>query len=146
MNTSILMDDRLIYLENVFSPLDIGLRETSDDDDLIKSVSNILFQLCIPPNIKGYSYLREAIIMKVINPCADMPVTKILYPSIAKRFNTSPSRVERAIRRAIEVAWKRVEHSYAGKTYLFPFFLIDRKPTNSEFIAMVVECMLLQRE
>lgn len=115
---------------------------------LLIFVSNILLQLGVPANIKGYSYLREAIIVKAKNPKIDMPVTKVLYPNIAKKYDTSEVRVERAIRHAITVAWNKIEWNRTGqsfheKDFLFLLLNFDRRPTNSEFIAMIVECVTL---
>jgi two-component system response regulator (stage 0 sporulation protein A) len=107
-------------------------------------VSNIFHQVGVPAHIKGYYYLREAILMAFKNIDIINSITKQLYPSVAKKFNTTSSRVERAIRHAIEVAWGRgdvdILNSYFGYT-------IDNdrgKPTNSEFIAMIADRLRLQ--
>lgn len=123
-------------------------REKFKNNEFKSFISNILIQLGIPANIKGYVYLREAITIRINNLPIDIPITKILYPDIAKKFNTSASCVERAIRHAIEVAWKRREtkNSYWDEILLFSFFRFDKKPTNSEFIAMAVECVLLRNQ
>ena len=112
--------------------------------DLEVVVSQIMHQIGVPAHIRGYQYLREAIVLSVNNSEMISSVTKILYPTVAKTFKTTPSRVERAIRHAIEVAWDRgdvdVLSSYFGYT-----IQNDRgKPTNSEFIAMISDNLKLQ--
>lgn len=107
-------------------------------------VTEILHEIGVPAHIKGYHYLRDSIIMSVEKPEIINAVTKQLYPSVAKKYNTTSSRVERAIRHAIEVAWDRgdidVLNSYFGYT-----IHNDRgKPTNSEFIAMISDRLRLQ--
>ncbi len=112
--------------------------------DLEVVVSRIMHQIGVPAHIRGYQYLRQAIILSVTDSEMISSVTKILYPTVAKTFKTTPSRVERAIRHAIEVAWDRgdvdVLSSYFGYT-----IQNDRgKPTNSEFIAMISDNLKLQ--
>ena len=107
-------------------------------------VTEILHEIGVPAHIKGYHYLRDSIIMSVEKPEIINAVTKQLYPSVAKKYETTSSRVERAIRHAIEVAWDRgdvdVLNSYFGYT-----IHNDRgKPTNSEFIAMISDKLRLQ--
>ena len=107
-------------------------------------VTQILHEIGVPAHIKGYHYLRDSIIMSVEKPDIINAVTKQLYPSVAKKYETTSSRVERAIRHAIEVAWDRgdidVLNSYFGYT-----IHNDRgKPTNSEFIAMISDRLRLQ--
>ena len=107
-------------------------------------VTEILHEIGVPAHIKGYHYLRDSIIMSVEKPQIINAVTKQLYPSVAKKYETTSSRVERAIRHAIEVAWDRgdidVLNSYFGYT-----IHNDRgKPTNSEFIAMISDKLRLQ--
>ncbi len=107
-------------------------------------VTSILHEIGVPAHIKGYHYLRDSIIMSIEKPDIINAVTKQLYPSVAKKYNTTSSRVERAIRHAIEVAWDRgdveVLNSYFGYT-----IHNDRgKPTNSEFIAMISDRLRLE--
>ena len=109
-----------------------------------QKVTQLLHQIGVPAHVKGYHYLRESIIMSVEKPDIINAVTKQLYPSVAKKYETTSSRVERAIRHAIEVAWDRgdidVLNSYFGYT-----IHNDRgKPTNSEFIAMISDRLRLQ--
>ena len=115
-------------------------------EDLEVMVSELLHQIGVPAHIKGYRYLRYSIIYCTNDPSALGAITKVLYPTVAKHFKTTPSRVERAIRHAIEVAWDRgdvdVLTSYFGYT-----IQSDRgKPTNSEFIAMLSDKLRLERK
>ena len=118
-------------------------QENITNDNLMILVSVIILQLGIPVNTKGYAYLREAIIIKVNDPQADMPVTKILYPDVAKKFYTSAGRVERAIRHAIEMAWTRMDCAYREQNFSYRLIRFEKKPTNSEFIAMIAEYIVL---
>ena len=110
------------------------------------SVTSIIHEIGVPAHIKGYQYLREAIIMTVENMDVINAVTKILYPEVAKRFNTTASRVERAIRHAIEVAWDRGDLETLQKYFGYTVSNAKGKPTNSEFIAMIADRLQLQRK
>ncbi|MCI6679318.1 MAG: sporulation initiation factor Spo0A C-terminal domain-containing protein, partial [Oscillibacter sp.] len=98
----------------------------------------------VPAHIKGYQYLREGIIITVQNMDVINAVTKVLYPEIAKRFGTTASRVERAIRHAIEVAWDRGDIETLQKYFGYTVNSAKGKPTNSEFIAMIADRLQLQ--
>lgn len=100
----------------------------------------------MPAHIKGYQYLREGIILTVRNMEVINAVTKVLYPEIAKRFGTTPSRVERAIRHAIEVAWDRGDLETLQKYFGYTVNSAKGKPTNSEFIAMIADRLQLQAQ
>jgi two-component system response regulator (stage 0 sporulation protein A) len=113
---------------------------------LEEEVTEILHQIGIPAHIKGYLYLREAIIMVVENIDLLGSVTKILYPSIAERFSTTPSRVERAVRHAIEVAWSRNNIDIIKKFFGYTIKTEKGKPTNSEFIAMMADRLRLSNK
>ncbi len=113
-------------------------------DELEAQITKIIHQIGVPAHIKGYQYLRTAILMTVNDSEVINSVTKILYPTVAKKYQTTTSRVERAIRHAIEVAWDRGDvdtlNSYFGYT-----IQNDRgKPTNSEFIAMIADILRIQ--
>ena len=110
------------------------------------SVTSIIHEIGVPAHIKGYQYLREAIIMTVENMDVINAVTKILYPEVAKRFNTTASRVERAIRHAIEVAWDRGDLETLQKYFGYTVSNAKGKPTNSEFIAMIADRLQLQQK
>ena len=97
-------------------------------------------------HIKGYQYLREAIILTINDMDMINAVTKVLYPEVAKKFGTTPSRVERAIRHAIEVAWDRGDIEVLQKFFGYTVSNIKGKPTNSEFIAMIADCLSLRRK
>ncbi len=107
-------------------------------------VTEILHQIGVPAHIKGYHYLRDSIVMSVENPEVINAVTKQLYPSVAKRFSTTSSRVERAIRHAIEVAWDRGDIDILNSYFGYTIHNSRGKPTNSEFIAMISDKLRLQ--
>ncbi|MER2106666.1 MAG: sporulation transcription factor Spo0A [Solibacillus sp.] len=103
------------------------------------TITSIIKEIGVPAHIKGYSYLREAIQMVYYDIELLGSVTKILYPEIAKKFGTTPSRVERAIRHAIEVAWNRGSYENISEMFGYTVHHMKSKPTNSEFIAMIAD-------
>ncbi len=107
--------------------------------NLEQDVTNMIHEIGVPAHIKGYQYLREAIMMSVDDPAMISSITKILYPTIAKRFQTTPSRVERAIRHAIEVAWSRGKMETLDALFGYTIDTGKGKPTNSEFIALIAD-------
>lgn len=109
------------------------------DRDLEKDVTDMIHEIGVPAYIKGYQYLREAIMMAVDDPGMISSITKILYPTIAKRFQTTSSRVERAIRHAIEVAWSRGRMETLDAMFGYTIDTGKGKPTNSEFIALIAD-------
>jgi two-component system response regulator (stage 0 sporulation protein A) len=109
-----------------------------------EKISEIFIAIGIPPHIKGYSYLREGIKMTIEKPIIINAVTKELYPSIAKKFTTTPSKVERAIRHAIEVAWNRGRIDSINAIFGSRIYLGAERPTNSEFIALVADKLILE--
>lgn len=110
-----------------------------DQRQLDTTITSIIKEIGVPAHIKGYAYLREAIQMVFHNIDLLGSVTKILYPEIAKKFNTTPSRVERAIRHAIEVAWNRGSYESISELFGYTVHHMKSKPTNSEFIAMIAD-------
>ena len=112
--------------------------------DLEKDVTDMIHDIGVPAHIKGYQYLREAIMISVEDTSILGSVTKILYPSIAKKFQTTPSRVERAIRHAIEVAWSRGRMETLDNLFGYTIDTTKGKPTNSEFIALVADKIRLR--
>lgn len=112
--------------------------------DLEVVVSQIMHQIGVPAHIRGYQYLREAIILSVNDSEMISSVTKILYPTVAKTFKTTPSRVERAIRHAIEVAWDRGDVDVLSSYFGYTIQNERGKPTNSEFIAMISDNLKLK--
>lgn len=111
---------------------------------LEEDVTEIIHEVGVPAHIKGYQYLREAIIMSVDNVDMLNSITKILYPGIAKKYETTPSRVERAIRHAIEVAWSRGKMDTLDDLFGYTISNGKGKPTNSEFIALITDKIRLQ--
>lgn len=112
--------------------------------DLETKVTNILHEIGVPAHIRGYHYMREAIIMSVNDMDVLNYITKELYPSIAKKCNTTPSRVERAIRHAIEVAWNRGKVDAIDALFGYTVNNHKGKPTNSEFIALIADRLRLE--
>ena len=112
--------------------------------DLRGAVTEIIHEIGVPAHIKGYQYLRQAIILTVQDMDLINAVTKVLYPAVAKHFNTTPSRVERAIRHAIEVAWDRGDLETLQKYFGYTVSNTKGKPTNSEFIAMIADRLVLE--
>lgn len=107
-------------------------------------VTSVIHEIGVPAHIKGYQYLREAIMITVEDMDVINAVTKVLYPAVAKRFATTPSRVERAIRHAIEVAWDRGDLETLQKYFGYTVSNAKGKPTNSEFIAMIADRLVLE--
>lgn len=107
--------------------------------DLEAEVTGIIHEIGVPAHIKGYQYLRDAIILSVKDVEMLNSITKVLYPTIAKKYQTTPSRVERAIRHAIEVAWSRGKMDTLDSLFGYTVSLGKGKPTNSEFIALIAD-------
>ena len=107
-------------------------------------ITEILHQIGVPAHIKGYHYLREAILRTVKSPELINAVTKLLYPTVAKAYQTTASRVERAIRHAIEVAWDRGDLDVLNAYFGYTIQNSRGKPTNSEFIAMIADKLSLR--
>ena len=140
------MAERIIQLsgwKNEKSPL-VVKNNVITDPDLVVMVTEIIHQIGVPAHIKGYHYLREAIILSVKNSEIINSVTKLLYPTVAKIYSTTPSRVERAIRHAIEVAWDRGDIDVLNSYFGFTIQNERGKPTNSEFIAMISDKLRLK--
>ncbi|MBQ2718695.1 MAG: sporulation transcription factor Spo0A, partial [Clostridia bacterium] len=114
------------------------------DHEIETQVTRIIHEIGIPAHIKGYQYLRTAIIMTINDNEIINSVTKVLYPSVAKRYQTTTSRVERAIRHAIEVAWDRGDIDTLNSYFGYTIQNNRGKPTNSEFIAMIADNMRLK--
>ena len=124
------------------APPDRGEKHPADLKNL---VTEIIHEIGVPAHIKGYQYLREAIMITVEDMDVINAVTKVLYPEVAKRFSTTPSRVERAIRHAIEVAWDRGDLETLQKFFGYTVSNTKGKPTNSEFIAMIADRLVLEQ-
>ena len=119
-------------------------KKSISEKTLDERISNIFVSVGIPAHIKGYHFLREGIKLAVDNPAIINAITKGLYPSIAKQFNTTPSKVERAIRHAIEVAWNRGKMDNINSFFGVKVYNSSEKPTNGEFIALLADKMLLE--
>ncbi|NLN14984.1 MAG: sporulation transcription factor Spo0A [Tissierellia bacterium] len=118
----------------------------SKERDLEGRITQIIQEIGIPAHIKGYQYIREAINMVIEDMDYLGAVTKELYPAVAAKFNTTPSRVERAIRHAIEVAWNRGKIETLNKIFGYTVSNSKGKPTNSEFIALIADKLRLEEE
>lgn len=121
-------------------------RMAGDEQDLEAQVTKIIHQIGVPAHIKGYQYLRTAIIMTISDTDVINSVTKVLYPSVAKKYGTTSSRVERAIRHAIEVAWDRGDLEVLNSFFGYTVQNSRGKPTNSEFIAMIADNLRLKNK
>lgn len=124
--------------------IELTPEEKKDQKHLEALVTNIIHEVGVPAHIKGYQYLREAIMMVVNNIDIINQITKQLYPEIAIKYNTTPSRVERAIRHAIEVAWTRGQTETVDSIFGYTISAAKGKPTNSEFIAMIADKLRLE--
>ena len=118
--------------------------EDYSDENMLILVSDIMHQLGVPAHIKGYQYLRESIMLTIHDSDMMSSVTKVLYPTVARKFKTTPSRVERAIRHAIEVAWDRGDVDVLSGYFGYTIQTSRGKPTNSEFIAMISDKLRLR--
>ena len=141
-----MMAERIIKLsgwKNEKTPLVLN-NSTVGDNELEIMVTEIMHEIGVPAHIKGYHYLRESIILSVKNSEIINSVTKLLYPTIAKSYSTTASRVERAIRHAIEVAWDRGDIDVLNSYFGYTIQNQRGKPTNSEFIAMISDKLRLK--
>lgn len=140
--------DFAVLKERLTQPFNFGFVRPTDSrlkqKVLEEKVSNIFINVGIPPHIKGYGYLREGVIMAVNNPSLINNITKQLYPGIGEKYSTSASKVERAIRHAIEVAWNRGRIEIINNLFGVKAYVGQEKPTNGEFIALVADKMLLE--
>lgn len=124
--------------------IDIAPEKKKDQENLEALVTNVIHEVGVPAHIKGYQYLREAIMMVIRDTDVINQITKQLYPDIAGRYHTTPSRVERAIRHAIEVAWGRGQQDTVENIFGYTVSANRGKPTNSEFIAMIADKLRLE--
>ena len=129
----------------VNAPAAISAASLRQESSLESTVTEIIHEIGVPAHIKGYQYLREAIILTINDMDIINAVTKVLYPAVAKKYGTTPSRVERAIRHAIEVAWDRGDLETLQKFFGYTVSNIKGKPTNSEFIAMIADHLSLKK-
>ena len=122
----------------------LSLPKKQEQSSIESMVTGIIHEIGVPAHIKGYQYLREAIIIAVNDMDVINAITKVLYPQVAKTFQTTPSRVERAIRHAIEVAWDRGDLDTLQRFFGYTVSNTKGKPTNSEFIALIADKLQLQ--
>ena len=125
-------------------PAMLSQNRTGGKPNIEAMVTSIIHEIGVPAHIKGYQYLREAIIIAVNDMDVINAITKVLYPQVAKAFQTTPSRVERAIRHAIEVAWDRGDLDTLQRFFGYTVSNTKGKPTNSEFIALIADKLQLQ--
>ena len=135
--------DRLVEFRGGENQRILSMRRP-DKNSIETMVTGIIHEIGVPAHIKGYQYLREAIIIAVEDMDVINAITKVLYPQVAKTFQTTPSRVERAIRHAIEVAWDRGDLDTLQKFFGYTVSNTKGKPTNSEFIALIADKLQLQ--
>ncbi len=138
-----IMAERLVQISGWSDQMPARQNERADSD-LEIVISDIMRQIGVPAHIKGYQYLRESIALSIKDPELMHSVTKILYPTVAKNNKTTPSRVERAIRHAIEVAWDRGDVDVLSSYFGYTIQNTRGKPTNSEFIAMISDKLRLK--
>ena len=131
-------------IDNHISPQKIENKSDYIERNLESDVTNIIHEIGVPAHIKGYQYLRDAIMMSVNDNEMLNSITKMLYPCIAKRHKTTPSRVERAIRHAIEVAWSRGKMDTIDELFGYTVNNGKGKPTNSEFVALIADKIRLE--
>lgn len=140
--------DKDVITKRIFEVMNNDLVVENSDKKRAKNmeekITNIFITVGIPAHIKGYQFLREAIKMTIQEPEIINSITKKLYPSIAQRFETSASKVERAIRHAIEVAWNRGKIENINTLFGVKVYSNNEKPTNGEFIALVADKLLLE--
>lgn len=141
-----ILAERILHISGYNKRTDVILNNNAPitDSDLELMITDIIHQIGVPAHIKGYNYLRDAIIYSVKNPDVINSVTKVLYPAVAKKHNTTSSRVERAIRHAIEVAWDRGNLDVLNSYFGYTVHTGRGKPTNSEFIAMISDKLRLR--
>lgn len=141
-----ILGDRIKAMLNIDSDItsDSTFKRGKPNPNLEIIVTDIIHQIGVPAHIKGYHYLREAIIQSVNDKEMLESVTKLLYPAVAKKFSTTPSRVERAIRHAIEIAWDRGDIDTLNSFFGYTVNTGKGKPTNSEFIALITDKICLK--
>ena len=142
-NASVLLE-RLKSLDDIKESAK-DLSESLHEMTIEEKVSRIFINVGIPPHIKGYSFLREGVLMAIREPEIINNITKKLYPKIGEKYQTSASKVERAIRHAIEVAWNRGRIESINSILGVRAYVGAEKPTNGEFIALIADKMLLEK-
>lgn len=143
--------DRIKYIGGIINIKAVNIKKSVNDSIphnkhiLENEITGMIHEIGVPAHIKGYQYLRESITLAVNDPDIINSITKVLYPTIAKKFDTTPSRVERAIRHAIEVAWNRGNPDILNDLFGYTISNGKGKPTNSEFIALISDNIRLHQ-
>ena len=143
--------DRIKYIGGIINIKPVNIKNSVNDSIphnkhiLENEITGMIHEIGVPAHIKGYQYLRESITLAVNDPDIINSITKVLYPTIAKKFDTTPSRVERAIRHAIEVAWNRGNPDILNDLFGYTISNGKGKPTNSEFIALISDNIRLHQ-
>ena len=143
--------DRIKYIGGIINIKPVNIKKSVNDSIphnkhiLENEITGMIHEIGVPAHIKGYQYLRESITLAVNDPDIINSITKVLYPTIAKKFDTPPSRVERAIRHAIEVAWNRGNPDILNDLFGYTISNGKGKPTNSEFIALISDNIRLHQ-
>ena len=141
------LEERMLRMQAMKNPSVLSRTlKKPHPNDFETQVTSIIHQLGVPAHIKGYQYLRTAILLAINDNYIMESVTKDLYPAVARSYNTTPSRVERAIRHAIEVAWNRGNVDTITSYFGYTIHAERGKPTNSEFIAMIADCVRLSNK
>lgn len=146
VNFDVLCERIHMIVGEKLQPASIQIKAPEESEDLEKQVTTAILEIGIPAHVKGYHYVRSAIMLAIKSPDAMNAVTKIIYPTIAKMYQTSASRVERAIRHAIEVAWDRGNIDTLNAIFGYSISSNRGKPTNSEFIAMLADRIRLKNK
>ena len=143
-NTSTMIHNLYKDKSNIKTQASSNIKFIENIDNIDTKITNIIHEIGIPAHIKGYSFLRDAIKMVIEDVSLLNGVTKELYPTIAKKYNTTPSRVERAMRHAIEVTWSKGNSNIMKQLFLYNINTNKSKPTNSEFIAVIADKLRLE--
>jgi len=143
--TAQILADRALSVATYTEKPSEPARQVQSDGAAELRISNVFLSAGIPPHIKGYGFLRTGVRLAMKDPAILGNITKQLYPKIASEFNTSPSKVERAIRHAIEVAWNRGRIENLNSIFGVSFYLSGDKPTNGEFIALVADRLIQEQ-
>lgn len=138
------LKDRVEDIVNLEQTQGGVVHSSKQTNQIEEKITNIFITVGIPAHIKGYQFLREAIKLAIANPEIINSITKKLYPTIAEKYDTSASKVERAIRHAIEVAWNRGKIENINNLFGIKVYSSNEKPTNGEFIALVADKMLIE--
>lgn len=130
--------------KNIIEQKNTVVKRNGRDEVITQEITDFLHEVGVPAHLKGYIYLREAIFMCIKDISVINSVTKVLYPDVAKKYGTKSTRVERAIRHAIEVAWERGNREFIDRIFGYTINFDKGKPTNSEFIATITDAIRMK--